>query len=382
MPKVLIILLILLSYLVNAQIIDDNSDEKALNKKLNSIKIKINKLKSRLNASYGKKTQLLEDLQKQDLAINLIAKSILSSNNQISSLRQLIKETKVTIRKDQLAIDQQKNKLAQLIKLKFYIAYDKTLKNLLINGKNKQNNNLNHQINFLQNKFYSITQQIINHQNTLILSNDKKQKLEQELQLKQQQLQNQNQKLLIKRDERLAVLQKLKKDINSDETESRRLTNNQKRLLKLIQEIKLLLSDLPVNLGNTKKFSSMKGKLNKPVNGNYIRSFRSRRSENTRWDGVVIKSTNGNKINAVAYGRVAYADWLRGFGMLIILDHQEGYMTLYGFNESLLVEVGSWVNKNQAIATVGASGTLDTPALYFEIRKDASPLNPKKWIKK
>ncbi|HHL31324.1 MAG TPA: peptidase M23, partial [Oceanospirillales bacterium] len=145
-------------------------------------------------------------------------------------------------------------------------------------------------------------------------------------------------------------------------------------------EIQMLLSDLPKNLGTNKSFKRLKGQMKIPVVGQYIRSFHSKRSENTRWDGVVIRAQMGDRVKAIAYGRVAFADWLRGFGMLVILDHQDGYMSLYGFNESIVVEVGDWVDAKQDIATVGNSGTLLTPALYFEIRKNAVPLNPKPWV--
>jgi septal ring factor EnvC (AmiA/AmiB activator) len=187
--------------------------------------------------------------------------------------------------------------------------------------------------------------------------------------------------LLGKRKERLIILKELKIEITKHETQSEGLNNDQKRLAQLLLEIKNLLSDLPDDLGSNKPFRKLKGKMQKPVKGKYIRSFRSRRSEGTRWNGVVIKADFGDKVQAIAYGRVAFADWLRGFGMLVIIDHQDSYMSLYGFNESINVEVGDWVVTGQNIATIGNSGTLVLPALYFEIRKDAKPLNPKSWVK-
>jgi septal ring factor EnvC (AmiA/AmiB activator) len=194
-------------------------------------------------------------------------------------------------------------------------------------------------------------------------------------------LTSQKSELLDQRKQRLVILNQLKTEIAKHETESQGLSKDQKRLQELLNEIQLLLSDLPKDLGSNKPFKQLKGKMKKPVAGKYIRSFNSQRSENTRWNGVVIKAELGKSVQAVAYGRVAFADWLRGYGMLIIIDHQDGYMSLYGFNESLNVEVGDWVDARQNIANIGNSGNLVTSGVYFEIRKNAKPLNPKSWVK-
>ena len=199
--------------------------------------------------------------------------------------------------------------------------------------------------------------------------------------LKQQSLLVQQDDLHQQRGQRLKILNQLKQEIAKHETESEGLNKDQKRLQRLFAEIQILLSDLPKDLGSNKPFIELKGRMMKPVRGIYAHSFHSKRSENTQWDGVVIQAKIGDTVQAIAYGRVAFADWLRGFGMMIILDHQDGYMSLYGFNESINVEVGDWVEDRQDIATIGNSGTLTTAGLYFEIRKDALPLNPKKWIK-
>jgi len=101
-----------------------------------------------------------------------------------------------------------------------------------------------------------------------------------------------------------------------------------------------------------------------------------------RWGGWLIPSEEGTPVRAVHHGRVVYADWLRGQGLLLIIDHGGGWLTLYSHNRSLRREVGDWVQPGDAIATVGASGGADQPALYFEIRKDGEPVDPQRWIKR
>ncbi|WP_385918814.1 murein hydrolase activator EnvC family protein [Uliginosibacterium paludis] len=100
----------------------------------------------------------------------------------------------------------------------------------------------------------------------------------------------------------------------------------------------------------------------------------------TNWHGVFIKAESGVEVRAVAAGKVVFADWLRGFGNVVILDHGEGYMTVYGNNDSLLRNPGDTVRTAEALATVGSSGGQDESGLYFEIRHRGQPQDPAKWM--
>ncbi len=99
-----------------------------------------------------------------------------------------------------------------------------------------------------------------------------------------------------------------------------------------------------------------------------------------KWNGVEIEADAGAPVRAVYHGRVAFADWLPGLGLLIIVDHGDGYMSLYGHNEALLKESGDWVEPGEPIAQVGDTGGEPRPSLYFEIRKNGEPVNPHAWI--
>ena len=103
---------------------------------------------------------------------------------------------------------------------------------------------------------------------------------------------------------------------------------------------------------------------------------------NLRWQGVLIAAKEGQPVRAVSYGRVAFADWLRGYGMLLIIAHGDGYMSLYGHNQTLYKEVGDWVEAGDVIASAGTSGGDNTSALYFEIRRNGKPTDPSKWCRR
>ena len=116
-----------------------------------------------------------------------------------------------------------------------------------------------------------------------------------------------------------------------------------------------------------------------PVKGRVKHAFGQLRTAGLRWQGWLISADNGSEVKSIAYGRVAFSDWLRGYGLLMIIDHGDGFMSLYGNNESLLLEVGDWVEANAAISTVGSSPS-GGDGLYFEIRKNGKAMDPAVWL--
>jgi len=131
-------------------------------------------------------------------------------------------------------------------------------------------------------------------------------------------------------------------------------------------------------------FSSLKGQLAWPVKGRLSNKFGSARAESAEstWDGVLIDAGEGTEIHAVTSGKVVFSDWLRGYGLLIIIDHGKGYMTLYAFNQSLYRQVGEWVDVGEVIASVGQSGGRSRSGLYFGIRNKGKPVDPLEWCRK
>ncbi len=194
--------------------------------------------------------------------------------------------------------------------------------------------------------------------------------------------QKQSQQALDKeRAQRKQLVMALAKEIDGKEIELVRLAEDEKALQRLLSEIESSLSDIPPEIDGSEPFAKAKGKLSWPVNGRLVARFGSARGIGKQtWQGVEIATDAGAQVQAISSGRVAFADWLRGFGLLIIIDHGEGYMTLYGRNQSLYQEVGDWVSSGEVIASVGNSGGGGESALYFEVRHKGKPQNPLKWM--
>ncbi|MGI9270206.1 MAG: murein hydrolase activator EnvC family protein [Woeseiaceae bacterium] len=161
--------------------------------------------------------------------------------------------------------------------------------------------------------------------------------------------------------------------------EIEQLAAQEKDLTRLIDELTSILSDYPIS--SEDPFSAHKGRLTWPVAGTLVHDFgQPRVSDRLKWNGVVLAAPRGREIRAIYHGRVVFSDWLAGLGLLVIVEHGEGYMTLYGYNETTLKNAGDWVAPGDVIATVGDSGGQSRSALYFEIRRGTQPLNPRQWV--
>lgn len=180
-------------------------------------------------------------------------------------------------------------------------------------------------------------------------------------------------------EERQALLASLKQRIVDEGREVERLAAEERDLARLIDELTSILSDYPIS--SEDPFIAHKGRLTWPVAGTLVHDFgQPRAGGQLKWNGVVLRAGRGREVRAVYHGRVVFADWLAGMGLLVIVDHGDGYMSLYGYNETILKAAGDWVAPGDAIATVGDSGGQQQAALYFEIRQGTRPLNPRQWV--
>jgi septal ring factor EnvC (AmiA/AmiB activator) len=181
------------------------------------------------------------------------------------------------------------------------------------------------------------------------------------------------------REAREAALAALASRIGTGSARLEELVRNRRDLETLLERLESALADIPADLGKGIDVAARKGRLEMPVSGKVLYAFGNRRAGGLNWQGWFITADRGTEVRPVAYGRVAYADWLRGYGLLLIIDHGNGFMSLYGHNETLFSDVGDWVEPGQSVALVGA-GSGSGQGLYFELRKDGVALDPAAWL--
>ncbi|QJD59523.1 peptidoglycan DD-metalloendopeptidase family protein [Pseudomonas sp. gcc21] len=195
-----------------------------------------------------------------------------------------------------------------------------------------------------------------------------------------EQLAERQQAVEAERETRAELLASLKSESRTSEQQLKQRQSERAELAALIKKLDEAITSIPTPAGSL-PFADAKGKLPLPVKGSIQSKFGSQRGDDARlkWDGLVITAEAGTPVHAIHGGRVVFADWLRGSGLLLILDHGNGYLSLYGHNQTLLRDVGTWVQPGEAIATVGSSGGLSSSSLYFSIRKQGRALDPLAW---
>lgn len=184
------------------------------------------------------------------------------------------------------------------------------------------------------------------------------------------------------RHRRAELLAALNRRVAGQTEEIKRLRADEQRLERLVRELKAALPEASASFpGRHRPFASLKGRLPLPLASRVAARYGEPKGVgDLTWRGVFLSAKEGQNVHAVARGRVAFADWLRGFGLLLILDHGDGYMTLYGHNQSLRRQTGDWVEAGQAIATVGNTGDAPAMGVYFEIRYNSVPHDPLQWL--
>lgn len=181
------------------------------------------------------------------------------------------------------------------------------------------------------------------------------------------------------RDARRGAVAKLETEIRDGAAAVAKLRAEERRLADLIKRLRELSADFPVD--TDQPFAQLKGKLAWPVQGRLAGDYGQPRANGpVKWTGVLLEAAAGTPVRAVYRGRVAFADWLPGLGLLVIVDHGGGYLSLYGHNQALLKESGDRVEPGEAVAQVGDTGGQARPGVYFEIRLNGEPVNPHPWI--
>lgn len=175
------------------------------------------------------------------------------------------------------------------------------------------------------------------------------------------------------------VLASLQSESRSRAQSLERMKRQQSGLEKLLRELKRAMEQFPTDTGTA--FARLRGKLAWPVDGRLVARFGESRAGGVKWDGVLVATERGAPVRAISPGRVVYADWLPGLGLLTIIDHGDGYLSLYGHNDRLYKAVGEKVAAGEPVAAAGDSGGRSRPELYFEIRKAGKPVDPQPWFK-
>lgn len=385
---------------VNSSFADNKTD--AAKKDISGIQKKINKIEKKLNKTKEAQHDVADALKKSETAIS-------NANKELHKIKQEQKqnESKLNaLKKQSLSLSeklaQQQKQLSKLL-YQQYAQGSQSYTRLILESKNPSQ--ISRDLKYQSYITKAHTKLIDDMQNSLnevkALDAQTTNALQKVADLKAQQ-ESERKTLQKQKAEKALVLKKLSKEIAAQHGQIKKLKRDEKRLSQLVIKLakiakqnqqkkkkkqKKKSSDIvaknqqvPDNRYAGKKFSALKGKLKLPVRGEVMNHFgRKRKDGGLSWKGLFIRAKEGTSVKSVAVGRVVFAEWMRGFGNLIIIDHGSGYMSLYGNNQTILKNVGEDVKGGDTIAAVGNTGGNKSNGLYYELRKKSIPFDPLKW---
>ena len=372
LQKVLLIVVTLLCFTLTANA-DDNQ------KKLEDLKKTIAELQRSLSAQNKEKTELEISLKAVEVEASNLSANIRSLHVKITREEAELKDKAAEKHELEQSINQQSDAIIEQLRSAHKLGDQEPVK-LLLNQEDpkKMARMFKYYDYLLSARAEKIDEYSANVDKlSKIIQSINKNKLELIASNKALSLKNKALKLRIT--DREKTLKKLQLSLADDAKRLNRLQTQRSDLEDILNAVEEAVADLVLPT-NSQPFASRRGKLSWPATGKLLKRYGSRRSGPMRWKGWLIDVKEGAPVKAIHQGRVVFSNYLRGFGLLLILDHGDGYMTLYGHNQELLKDTGDWVQSNEKIARVGNTGGLTRSALYFEVRSQGKPANPKLWL--
>lgn len=368
-----------LGLLFPATVSSAENDPKILEQKLSDLEVEISKFKQLLDKTNSQRSSLEDNLRTNEKAISELLKKIEQMQREIHQGETTIN----TLRQEKSGLEtarlQQQNYLITQLRAAYEIGNQPYMKVLLNQEDPSQ---LDRMLTYYQYFSRARAEQIARYRGTIEQLNQVTGNLEAEnlgLQQNRALLLTQKQQLQLVRVDKQQSLTELKLEIASTGSEIQKLSQNRQELEALLEKINSSIAALP-SPTDMVSFESRKGKMQLPVAGKILSSYGSQRSNaKLKWRGILIEAKEGDPVYAIHYGRVIFSDWLRGFGLMMIISHGDGYMSLYGHNQVLYRETGDWISAGDNIASVGDSGGQNQAGLYFEIRHSGKPTNPQQW---
>ena len=368
---------VLLSPLTQA---DSKTDKE---KQLKALLLKIDKLKQTIDVKQDSKSRYLKQLKSIEGNIGKVSKKINTTGNKISSKKSELAKLRTTRKKHQQQLSRENDFLAGQVYTAFTLGKQEKMKLLFSqqDAQTMQRNLVYYQ--YFSNARVDLINAVQDNVDKIIDAEQRIQLAKLDLEKSRQALQGQKAQLDKNRRKRKSIVTSLEQQLKKQGGSLARLEDDATQLQDLIKSIEEIFADAPEAEISRLPFAKLRGKLAWPVQGSVKKLFgRKKPLSDLRWQGIMIEAPNGRHVKAVSHGRVAFSDWLRGLGNLIIIDHGNSYLSLYGHNESLFKAAGEWVESGDIIGSIGSSGGQKQAGLYFEIRKKGKPQNPTRWCKK
>jgi septal ring factor EnvC (AmiA/AmiB activator) len=386
--RALVVALALATARVLAEPAPDEADpqhaaqEREAKQKLDAVRAEIKALAEQQRATEGEKGDAVKALREKETEVAAVARDVHALDEKVDAQNKELDVLDAERERLETALKSQRDALAALLRSAYALGRHEELKLLL-----QQNDVAAIARVLAYNRYFQRSR--IGRIDTLSADLESLAKVQDEIRTKSAELATTRDtraadgaRLDRERAEREQLVGELDAKLKEQGQRAAALGKDEKALTALLEKLRDVFADIPKQLSGAEPFASQRGRLAWPVAGARIATaFGSTDESGRRSSGLLLAAKTGTAVHAVSHGRIVFADWLRGYGLMIIVDHGDGYLSLYGCNETLLKDVGDWVKAGETIATSGASGGQKTPGLYFELRAKGQAVDPKGWLR-
>ncbi len=368
---------ILMSVSFAEQSSENDSNKKKANQALSKVQQQISQQQKSIKQTSNQRSSLEKKLRIDDISIAKIVKTLINTQQDLQKTQQTLKnlaQKKISLTNKK---KQQELVLAQQLRAAYTSGHHDYIK-LLLNQKSPSS--VERTVTYYKYLNDARTKEIDQFQivlSDLLAVTTKHQEQAKKLSILKQEQAEQKLTFQQSKQARTKTIRALSKELLNSKQLLAKLVAEEENLVVALQRI-VALSQQSAELVGLKK---LKRKLAWPIKGKVSHSFGSRKQGYLKWKGILLAAPVGKQVKAIHNGTVLFSDWLKGYGLVTVLDHGEGYMSLYGHNQALLKTVGDRVETGEPIALVGQSGGQSKSGLYFEIRRDGQAINPKPWFK-
>jgi septal ring factor EnvC (AmiA/AmiB activator) len=358
------------------------AEEREAKQKLDAVRAELRALAEQRRATEGEKSDAVRALREKETELAAVARDVHALDEKLDAQQKDLGELDEKRERLEAALKSQRDALAALLRSAYALGRHEELKLLL-----QQNDVAAIARVLAYNRYFQRSR--IGRIDTLSADLESLANVQDEIRAKTAELATTRDaratdgaRLDRERAERETLVGELDAKLKEQGERAAALGKDEKALAALLEKLRDVFADIPKQLSGAEPFVSQRGRLAWPVAGAKVATaFGASDESGRRSSGLLLTAKTGTAVHAVSHGRVVFADWLRGYGLMIIVDHGDGYLSLYGCNETLLKDVGDWVNAGETIATSGASGGQKTPGLYFELRAKGQAVDPKGWLR-
>lgn len=359
---------------------DRRTQERAAHEKLEAVRGEIKALTQAQRALEGERSDATRSLREADAAVNAEAKALRRIDADMETQQQEL----ARFESGQAALEQrlrkQREALADLLRSAYALGRHEQLKLLLAQDRIDELARVLAYHRYFQRDRVTRIEALLDELRELAEIGRAVQAQREVLAASRAAQEQRIAELEAQREQRRALVAQLDAQFADAKSRLTALGRDERTLVKLLASLRDVFADIPKQLDQARPFAQRRGALRRPLAGKVLSAFGARLPDGRASQGWLIAGAAGASVAAVAPGRVAFADWLKGYGLIVILDHGDGYMSLYAQNDTLLKEVGDWVGPGEALAGVGSSGGQPEPALYFELRLNGRPVDPRAWF--